>query len=939
MPPRNRKRGGATGRSYSNNNETNSKNKSDNNNYNNRSNTHDNRSKSGGSGNNNNKKKSNAQERRPPVRALPEQSNEDPSTICSVCANKAADWAIGPCRHHICGDCMHRMRVLYGRKTCVICSQPQCHLVVIPLSDWRETLSYEDACAIPNLTYDSDIDMSFVDPARLTQLRAVRGFKCSHKACVGRPASETVFANSTQLRAHARTEHHAIYCDICMKGERAFVSELQQYPLDQGRNASSSLRGHLRKTHPQCQFCKTFYLDDDKLYAHLQEAHETCSICERNGRIHEYYLNFSELERHYDKEHFTCNDEGCRGVVFPTAIELQAHQHLRHGAGGIGAAGRSRALRVNLQQLHEGGNSRSAADEVARERQHQMARRRAFLSTQAVFAGALNLDDTATDVELPFIDPDTSASTATIPRTAPAQQPGSSSAPQSSTVPRTAARADPELPPRPPDDGKFHPTRLPRDASEAQARNAVLVRRMRSKLDPAAYELFRQSSARFHDGSIDGDAFYDEAIDAFGFRAAIRDILPELVSLLPSALLRKDLARVCFRRTGTPDNEAAGLLEGVISGASSTPAGAANTNRSDGDGSPSGAENSDRAGNAGGAASGGGTEQFPTLNGGPAPPVRAPRLRRFGAPGPEEFPRLGKANNNTDATKNEIGQSNNDASSRPKPSSSSGRTVASALKESGIATPARIFGNRGVTIGGSGATSTAGSSTAPAASSSASVLTATKAPVTSVSPVPTIRNMFPALPSRGSGPSTGGGGSGSSTMIHHQPSSVKNSSITPLSQTAFPALGGSSTQAGGDVSDGHGDGPVSEEEGPSADVSLRAGAVWGGAAGQAYGEKKKRGPGQGRGRRPATPPRLAFPSLPTDSESAPAVRKSTVVDIRERERERLKALQQSSLPKIGGSGYGFAWERKKAQQKRKEIRSGAGGSNTGMPQPPAGASS
>lgn len=829
------------------------------------------------------------------------------------------------------------MRVLYGRKTCVICSQPQRHLVVIPLSDWRETLSYEDACAIPNLTYDSDIDMSFVDPARLTQLHAVRGFKCSHKACAGRPASETVFANATQLRAHARSEHHTIYCDICMKGGKSFVSELQQYPLDQGRRASSSLRGHLRKTHPQCQFCKTFYLDDDKLYAHLQEAHETCGICERNGRMHEYYLNFAELERHYGKEHFTCNDEGCRGVVFPTAIELQAHQHLRHGAGGVGVAGRSRALRVNLQQLHEGGNARDGADDVAAERQRQMARRRAFLSTQAVFAGALNLDDNATDAELPFIDPDTAAATTALSQTAPTQQSGPSSSSPSSSVPSTAGRADAELPPRPPDDGKFHPTRLPRDASEAQARNAVLVRRMRSKLDPAAYELFRQSSSRFHDGSIDGDAFYDEAIDAFGVRAAVRDILPELVSLLPSALLRKDLARVCLRRTGTPENEATGLLESLISGASSNPTGGADTVRTDGGGS------STRVGNAGGSSNATGSasrssEQFPTLNGGPAPPVRAPRLRRFGAPGPEEFPRLAKANKPTDANRNVVGQSSNDAPSGPN-ASASGRTAASALREGAIATPARIFGNRGVTIGGSGVTSAVGSSTAPAAPSSTSALTTSRTPVTAIPPVPTVRNMFPALPSRGPGPSTVRGGDGASGTTPRQPTPAKNSTNAPLSETAFPALGGSSTQTGRSVSDGHGDGPASEEEGPSPDVSLRTGAVWGGTAGQAHGERRKRGPGQGRGRRPATPPRLAFPSLEAESEPVSTLRRAPVVDIRERERERLKALQQSSLPKIGGSGYGFAWDRKKAQQKRKEIRSSAGGPSTDGSHPPGGASS
>lgn len=839
---------------------------------------------------------------------------------------------------------MHRMRVLYGRKTCVICSQPQRHLVVVPISDWRETLTYEDARQFPNLTLDSEIDMSFVDPTRLAQLRAVRGFKCSHKTCSGRPISETVFANATQLRAHARAEHNTIYCDICMKGEKHFVSELQQYPLDQGRKASSSLRGHLRRTHPQCQFCRVFYLDDDKLYAHLQEAHETCTICERNGRMHEYYLNFAELERHYDREHFSCRDEGCRGVVFPTAIELQAHQHLRHGAGGTGVSGRSRALRVNLQQLHEGGNTRGDADDVAAERQRQLVRRRAFLSTQAVFAGALNLDDGATDAELPFIESETSA-TSTAPSSTP-HHPStlhsvSSSESQPAAIVSSSSRVEPDLPARPPDDGKFHPTRLPRDASEAQTRNAALVRQMRSKLDPAAYELFRQASARFQDGSIDGDAFYGEAVDAFGARAAVRDILPELVSLLPSPLLRKDLARVCLRRTGTPDSEATGLLESVISGTSPAGASSSNASRTDGAGSSAAARNADGASNGSESASGGGNEQFPTLNGGPAPPVRAPRLRRFGAPGPEEFPRLAKVNRRSDAERNENGQSSSDVPIRPQASSSSGRTAAVALREGAVASPARIFGNRGVTIGGSGTTMATGSSTgltAPLASSSATAVSENLP--TAAPPAPTIRNMFPALPSRGSGPSAASSGNGALATSRRQPSPVRRGARPTLSESAFPALGSSAAQVEENSNDVRGDGALSEEEELPTDLSLRAGAVWGGAAGQAHSERRKRGPGQGRGRRPATPPRLAFPSLSTNDESSsPAGKKATVVDIVEREREKRKALEQSSLPKIGGSGYGFVWERKKAQQKRKEIRSSVMGSSTDKSHPSAGSSS
>lgn len=829
------------------------------------------------------------------------ETNEDPSTICSVCANKAVDWAIGPCRHQVCGDCMHRMRVLYGRKTCVICSQPQRHLVVIPLSDWRDSFTYEDARTLPNLTLDSEVDMSFIDTARLAHFRAVRGFKCSHRACASRPVSEILFANGTQLRAHARSEHRTIYCDICINGGKSFVSELLQYSLDQGRNASSALRAHLRKAHPQCQFCKTFYLDDDKLYAHLQEAHETCGICERNGRMHEYYRNFIELERHYNKDHFTCSDESCRGVVFASAIELQAHQHLRHGGGATGGSGRSRALRVNLQQLHEGGHVRGDVDDAAAERQRQMARRRAFLSTQAVFAGALNLDDEATDVELPFMN-STASAPLSVSRGQITSHSDASVDSDVVTPANTQIESEPELPPRPPDDGKFHPTQLPRDAAHSQARNAALVRRMRSALDPATYEIFRQASARFQEGSIDGDAFYDTAIQTFGARTAVRDILPELVALLPAAFLREDLARTCLRRTGTAESQVAAVLESLVSGTFPSPS-------SQGNAGPSGnPPNGDRTGSArdGSSTSGGGNDQFPTLNGGPAPPVRAVRLRRFGAPGPEEFPRLGRVNGHTgNASSSTTNGSNSNGVTRAPTSGNENRTAANILRGSGSTmSSARIFGAREATTGSSDTTA----ANAPLiVNGGTSVETSGE-------------NAFPALPLRTTPParrpnvSTG-------AVVQPQELPSQQSVGASLSETAFPALGSCTGPPA--ISESEPQGVVAHVETTSANEVHNLGMVWGGAPSQGQGAARRRGAGRGRGRRPATPPRLAFPSLEAergDSSAGSASRGALVVDVMEREREKRQQIQKSSLPKVGGSGYGFAWERKKAQKQRKEIR-------------------
>lgn len=736
------------------------------------------------------------------------------------------------------------MRVLYDRKSCVICNTQLNQVVVVPVRDYRPGMDFEAAAALPGAFQDKQVAMWFVDRTRHQQLKNIRGWKCSHEQCNKKGAQESVFASLAKLRVHARSAHRAIYCEICVKGNKCFISEMQLYPLVPDRNYSSRLRSHLKKDHPQCKFCREYFLDTDGLFAHLQEAHETCSICERNGRMHEYYRNYEELENHYRREHYVCSYEGCRGVVFATQIELQTHEHTNHGASSRG--NRSRPLRVNLQQLHGDRdthrNNTDSPRAVRREQERQAARRQAFLSSNVIFAGALDFDDGPAR-------PSTRAEAreGDNPRVPSGQGNASSS---SSSAANTSSNAASEA--RRPDDGHFHPLELPRDAEELQARNKVLVRTMRSLLDPAAYEQFRMSSGDFHSGKITAEEYYNAVTDSFGVRASVRDILPELVALLPTPLLREPLLRICLQRTDTK-------LSGINSY-----------------GEPSSGAGSSSQG-------GGREEQFPSLNGNPAP-VRNPQpIRRFGAPGPEEFPRLNRVNK----PKGESGRasSSREGPRRPSPnadtlqqrrsntasSSREGpqRTAASVLKDTPVSQHARQRQRTNATAQMSGSSTDAPPST----------------------------NAFPALaPAPGSG-------------------------ATPQ---PFPPL---SQSHGGGTAIGRG---MSDE--PNPDVSMRAGAVWGGAGNR--GRKR----GAARGRRPASPPPSisqpppAFPELAPRSNGNEASAASEnrrpdegrkqpkVIDVLDIAKSRKSAMQKSSLPKVGGSGYGFAWERKKAQQKRKQIK-------------------
>ena len=766
---------------------------------------------------------------------------EDPVNVCSICAEVARDWAVGECPHVVCGDCSHRMRVLYNRKSCVMCNEELNSVVLVPLRHYRKGMTFQEAVALPGVFHDAQVNMWFLERPRHQYLRGVRGFKCSHKACNTRHARPSIFRSASQLKAHARSEHRAVYCDICFNGKKQFISEMKLYTLDKDRNYSSHLRGHLRKDHPMCKFCRKYFLDDDQLYAHLQEKHESCSICERNGRMHEYYANFQQLEAHYAKEHYVCKHESCRGLVFATLISLQAHEHSQHNTG----TNRSRPLRVNLSDLHgDRDPQRMRMDPLHDERierERQAARRRAFLSTNVVFSGSFPLEDTAND------PPPGGTTSSNDGVSSAALSAESSNAVVMESM--TSAARESAVSVQRPDDGHFHPLALPRDGDELHTRNTALVREMKSILDAAAFEQFKQASGLFRTGQMSPDEYFDAATEAFGVRHAVRDILPELVALMPSPLLREPLLQTCLRRTDTQSN-AAGFTG-------------------------SSAQSSNNSENASSS-----QDQFPALNGATPPRVVRPRVRRFGVAGPEEFPRLNRVNragsseeSSTAALAESVqAMSVRDAAARPAASSSRPRTDNQRTAASVLRQPAphqRMFGQQSARAGSS---ARGGQGARFDASAFPSLLSAAPAPEPTQAPV-------------------------------SEPTSNASSS----------------------------------SHAPDADVSMRVGAVWGSnTAGSGRGGKK-RGPGRGHGRRPATPPKVVsslsdFPEIrqtaPNASSSTSAEaswstsagRRNKVIDVSEIARSRKVASAKSSLPKIGGSGYGFAWERKKAQQKRKEIK-------------------
>ncbi|CAN0374430.1 unnamed protein product, partial [Ectocarpus sp. 13 AM-2016] len=85
--------------------------------------------------------------------------------------------------------------------------------------------------------------------------------------------------------------------------------------------------------HPRCEFCKTRFYDAAQLHDHLVKDHYSCHICEKQGILHKYYRDYTDLERHFRLEHFLCEEEEClqkKFVVFDSEIDLAGHTLQMH---------------------------------------------------------------------------------------------------------------------------------------------------------------------------------------------------------------------------------------------------------------------------------------------------------------------------------------------------------------------------------------------------------------------------------------------------------------------------------------------------------------------------------------------------------------------------------------------------------------------------------
>uniref|UniRef100_J3KYA8 C2H2-type domain-containing protein n=2 Tax=Oryza brachyantha TaxID=4533 RepID=J3KYA8_ORYBR len=147
-----------------------------------------------------------------------------------------------------------------------------------------------------------------------------------------------------QLKGHLLDRHGLYMCDLCLEGRKIFICEQKLYTTSQLnqhiKSGDSEVDGSEVERrgfegHPMCEFCKSPFYGDNELYTHMTREHFSCHICQRqHSGQYDYFRNYDDLEIHFQKDHFLCENRGClekKFVVFESEGELKRHNAVEHG--------------------------------------------------------------------------------------------------------------------------------------------------------------------------------------------------------------------------------------------------------------------------------------------------------------------------------------------------------------------------------------------------------------------------------------------------------------------------------------------------------------------------------------------------------------------------------------------------------------------------------
>ncbi|KFK35408.1 hypothetical protein AALP_AA5G280800 [Arabis alpina] len=314
---------------------------------------------------------------------------------CAVCADNLEWVAYGSCGHReVCSTCVVRLRFILDDPRCCICKTESPFVFVTKaLGDYTRTIN--DFSTFPSVPkegrvaggfyYHEDTQAFFDDLDQYRMIKAMCRLSCSvcdkaEEQQQQQPREEgggggqgprqhrLRIKSVEQLKGHLYHKHKLHMCGLCLEGRKIFISEQKLYTRaqlnqhihtgDSEVDGSESDRGGFAG-HPMCEFCRNPFYGDNELYTHMSTEHYTCHLCQRSqpGQF-EYYKNYDDLEIHFRRDHFLCEDDAClakKFTVFQNESELKRHNAIEH-AGKMSRSQRSAALQIPTSFRYRRGN-------------------------------------------------------------------------------------------------------------------------------------------------------------------------------------------------------------------------------------------------------------------------------------------------------------------------------------------------------------------------------------------------------------------------------------------------------------------------------------------------------------------------------------------------------------------------------------------------------
>lgn len=290
------------------------------------------------------------------------------TSSCIICCedfNIDRPRCVTPCSHDdICGICFLRIRTLNRDKSCPTCKTGLEHVICLehkgadknggsnggsrPLS-WHDFEVWGETCGSKH-TLDARSGIFFTPNFLRHQVDKLWGFKCKLPQC------HTVKRDIKALRTHYQQEHQMLMCNLCIDNKQVFPSEQKVYTQAQYETHLRQGDGDGSEGHPRCEFCSTRFYDKTALFTHLHKDHYTCHLCEKyDGVSYKYYKDYRDLEYHFKRQHYFCDEPSCiekKFVVFYSLDELNNHTAAWHPFNKL------RRPRLDLNYDKKGGRGK-----------------------------------------------------------------------------------------------------------------------------------------------------------------------------------------------------------------------------------------------------------------------------------------------------------------------------------------------------------------------------------------------------------------------------------------------------------------------------------------------------------------------------------------------------------------------------------------------------